>query len=119
MTKPADPVLSYARSVLGGEIVAGRLVRLACERHVRDLETGGARGLHFDVAAAQRAFAFFSQLKLSQDKPFVLQPFQQFIIGSLFGWKNAEGARRFRIAYNEMGKGSGKTPLAGGVGLYG
>ncbi len=51
-------------------------------------------------------------------KEFILHPWQQFIIGSLFGWKGADGFRRFRTAYIEVGKGNGKSPMAGGIGLY-
>ena len=47
--EPLDhPVSRYASDVLDGKIVAGELVRLACERHFRDLETGADRGLVFD-----------------------------------------------------------------------
>jgi phage terminase large subunit-like protein len=119
-----DETRAYAEAVIAGDVVAGRLVRLACERHLRDLREGAARGLHFDVRAAGRAIAFFGLLRLPCDgeldgKPFTLSPFQAFIIGSLFGWKGADDFRRFRTAYIEQGKGSGKTPLAAGVGLYG
>jgi phage terminase large subunit-like protein len=37
----------------------------------------------------------------------------------LFGWKREDGSRRFRRAYIEEGKGNGKSPFAGGVGLFG
>lgn len=61
-------------------------------------------------------------LRLSQGqfegRPFELHPAQQFIVGSIFGWKRADGTRRFRRAYIEQGKGNGKSPLAGGIGLY-
>lgn len=119
-----DPVHDYCQSVLSGQIVAGRLVKLACQRHLDDLVTGPERGLHWDAAAAERTFGFFSCLCLPgkgelDGKPFVLEPFQQFIIGCLFGWKRADGSRRFRTAYIEQGKGNGKTPLAAGVGLKG
>jgi hypothetical protein len=40
-------------------------------------------------------------------------------IGSLFGWKRADGRRRFRRAYIEEGKGNGKSPFGWRVGLYG
>ncbi|MDP1276908.1 terminase large subunit, partial [Klebsiella pneumoniae] len=40
------------------------------------------------------------------------------IVGSIFGCKNSDGYRRFRMVYVESGKGYGKSPLAGGVGLY-
>jgi hypothetical protein len=33
-----DPVNGYAQDVIAGKIVVGRLVRLACERHLRDAE---------------------------------------------------------------------------------
>ena len=62
-------------------------------------------------------------LKLSEGQfdgqPFRLEPSQAFIIGSVFGWKRKDGRRRFRRAYIEQGKGNGKSPVAGGIGLYG
>ncbi len=121
---PTDPTTAYALAVVSGEQIAGRLVRLACQRHLSDLETGAARGLRFDRAAAQRALSFFGFLCLPEVEgkagvPFVLQPWQKFIVGSLFGWKGPDGFRRFRTAYCEVGKGAGKSPMAAGVGLYG
>jgi phage terminase large subunit-like protein len=39
-TKPPtlDPVTRYATDVVAGAIIAGRLVRLACQRHLDDLK---------------------------------------------------------------------------------
>jgi len=54
-----DPTTAYARAVSAGEIVAGRPVRLACERHLRDLKEGNACGLRFDEAKAEDALEFF------------------------------------------------------------
>jgi phage terminase large subunit-like protein len=120
----SDPATSYAKAVTKGEIVAGPHVRATCARHLRDLEDGAARGLQWDTASAARALGFFKDvLRLSEGqfegRPFDLHPSQQFIVGSLFGWKRADGTRRFRRAYIEQGKGNGKSPLAGGIGLYG
>ncbi len=114
----------YARDVVAGKIVAGQLVRLACHRHLRDLKEGKKRGLRFDEDLAERAVNFFPVvLRLAEGqhagKPFNLQPWQQFIVASLFGWLAEDGYRRFRIAYIEIGKGNGKSPMAGGIGLYG
>lgn len=127
----ADPTTAYARAVVAGEIIAGPLVREACRRHFRDLETGPERGLRFDLEAADRVMGFFQTCLTvevetvdsegqvsSEPAPFVLQPSQQFILGSLFGWKNDLGYRRFRRAYVEIGKGNGKSPLAAGIGHY-
>jgi phage terminase large subunit-like protein len=115
---------AYAEAVLSGEIIAGPHVRNACRRHFDDLEKGAERGLWFDVEAADRVFSFFEDvLCLSEGQfeglPFRLEPAQAFIIGSLFGWKREDGTRRFRRAYIEQGKGNGKSPMAGGIGLYG
>jgi phage terminase large subunit-like protein len=115
-----EPVSAYARSVTAGRVVAGRLVVLACRRHLADLKDGRKRGLRFDAAAAAHAIDFFAFLMLPEgDQPFVLSPFQQFVVGSLFGWMGADGFRRFRTGYFEGGKGCGKSPLAAGIGLYG
>ena len=115
---------AYAAAVLDGSVVAGPHVRNACRRHFDDLQHGHERGLWFDEDAAQRVFRFFEEkLKLSEGqfegKPFKLHPSQAFKLGSLMGWKRADGTRRFRRAYIEEGKGNGKSPFAGGLGLYG
>jgi len=120
----SDPVRAYAEAVTKGKIVAGPHVRAACARHLQDLEDGEARGLRWDAKAAARALGFFPDvLRLSEGqfegRPFELHPSQAFVIGSLFGWKREDGTRRFRRAYIEQGKGNGKSPLAGGIGLYG
>jgi len=99
-------------------------VRAACQRHLNDMATGAERGLRFDKAAAQRAIGYYRDvLRLNggefEGLPFVLLDWQQFIVGSLFGWKTADGYRRFRVAYVETAKGSGKSPLAAGVGMIG
>ena len=114
-----DTVLEYARAVNAGEIIAGPHVRKACKRHIDDLEHGHERGLWFDEAAAQHALTFISYLNLEADKPFILDPFQVFIVGSLFGWKRTNGHRRFITAYVEIAKGNGKTPLWAAIGLLG
>jgi phage terminase large subunit-like protein len=118
-----DPTTAYARAVTQGQIIAGPHVRASCARHLRDLETAKERGLSWDLEAATHALGFFpAVLRLSEGqfegKPFDLHPAQVFIVGSIFGWKRADGTRRFRRAYIEQGKGNGKSPLAGGVGLY-
>lgn len=116
-----DRVLAYAEAVLSGDIVAGPHVRNACQRHVDDLKRDDIK---FDLGAADRSIRFMeSKLKLSEGqfegKPLTLEAAQAFIVGSIFGWKRLDNTRRFRRAYIEQGKGNGKSPLAGGIGLYG
>ncbi len=119
-----DRVTAFAQAVLAGELVAGPDVRNACKRHLRDRDTAELRGLVWDQAAADKALGFFEEVLCLnggeyEGEPFVLAPWQAFVVGSLFGWYTVDGYRRFRMAYIETGKGSGKSPLVGGIGLYG
>lgn len=119
-----DRVRMYAQRVVDGDVIAGPHVRNACKRHLHDLETAHERGLYFDHDAAGYAMGFFEDvLRLSEGQfegmPFKLHESQAFIVGSLFGWKRRDGTRRFRRAYVEIGKGNGKTPVCGGIGLFG
>lgn len=121
MARQADPITDWARAVKAGRVKAGKLVRQACARHLRDLRDGKARGLRWDPDAAQRASSFFALLKHSKGKwagqPFELAAWQRFIVGCLFGWKREDGTRRFRVAYNEIPRKNGKSTLAAGLGI--
>lgn len=108
------PVSRYALDVIEGERIAGPLVRMACERHLLDLEEGAARGLVFDVAAANRVIRFARLLTHVKGdlggKPIDLEPWQVFHVGSVYGWRNAAtGLRRFRTSYAQVAKKNGKT----------
>lgn len=113
----------YISDVISGEILAGGLIRKACERHLRDLDTGQARGIRFCADTAQRAINFFGFLKHSQGEwagtVFELQPWQEFIVGSIFGWLCVgSDYRRFGQAYVEVPRKNGKSTLAAGIALY-
>lgn len=120
-----DRATIYATSVTSGEIIAGPDVRNACQRHLSDLKTCNERGLRYDEKEASEAIAFFEEcLCLNggqfEGKPFLLNGWQDFVIGSVFGWKRiADDTRRFRVVYIETPKGSGKSPLCAGIGLKG
>ena len=116
------PAMQYAADVLSGRVVVCRWVRLAVERHLRDLDEAEARGLWFDEEAAAHAIAFFDfcpHLKGEwAGSPIELEPWQQFFLWCLFGWHRADGTRRFRFGYLEIARKNGKTTMAAGVGLY-
>lgn len=77
----------------------------------------------FDPDAAKRAIRFF-ETQLSHVKgakartPFLLERWQQAIIGNLFGWKRPNGLRRYREAFVFVPRKNGKSPLAAGIILY-
>lgn len=124
-SKQNDPVTAYAEKVLSGAVVAGPHVRNSCRRHLDDMKSGHERGLYFDLDAAHRVLRFCRTVCRLKDgqfdgKPFIPHESQEFILGSIFGWKHkSTGFRRFRRAYIEMGKGNGKSPMAAAIGLYG
>lgn len=114
--------MQYALDVVAGRTIACKWVRLACERHLRDLEHGHERGLHFEPDAAGWAIDNFGLFKHSKGewagRTIELEPWQQFIIWCVFGWKREDGTRRFRMAYEEVARKNGKSTKLAGVGLY-
>lgn len=119
-----DATTAFATAVVDGIEPGGALLRDACARHLRDLARAEAGGpFVFDVEAAARVGQFFHALPHYKGEwagqPITLEPFQQFIVGSLFGWRSREtGLRRFRQAYLEQPRGQGKSTLAAGVALW-
>ncbi len=112
----------YAHDVISGKITACKWVRLACRRHIDDLERGHERGLWFDEKAAKVAISFYSFVHHWKGewagKPITLEPWQQFIVWSAFGWKRADGTRRFRTVYLEVARKNGKTTMVAPMGLF-
>jgi phage terminase large subunit-like protein len=126
--------LRYAEAVRDGEVLACKWVRLACERHLQDLaraESDPEYRFYFDEDAAELVCAFVEELPHTKGKwaagtpgqpggnRIRLEPWQKFVLSTLFGWKRVEDElRRFRVAYVEVPRKNGKSILAAGVGLY-
>jgi phage terminase large subunit-like protein len=114
-------VQDYIDRVLSGEQVAGRLVRLAVQRHVADLEHAGKRGFFFDDLAAEAACQFFPSLLVHSigrwdGEPFELSPWQKFCMWCIFGWKEIDTKRRrFMKAFVSIARKNGKTTFAAGI----
>ena len=113
------PTTAYAEQVVAGEIVTGSPVRWSCERHLADLERDDVT---FSEEYADHALAFFGLLHHYEGTwatpTLVLEPWQQFVLGSIFGWLREDGRRRFRWVWIEVARKNGKSFIASGVGLY-
>lgn len=116
---------AYAQSVILRVTPAGKYHRLSCQRHLNDLARQGTAGFpyRFDFARAERFFRFAEKLKHYKGEwagqPIVLQPYQRFRLGSVFGWVHGEtGLRRFRTSYHEIPRKNGKSLEAAVVMLY-
>jgi phage terminase large subunit-like protein len=83
-----------------------------------------SREYHFDEKAADLAVAFFERLLTHvkgewAGEPLTLMAWQRNdIIRPIFGWKRADGTRKYRTAYIEVPRKNGKSTIASGIGLY-
>jgi phage terminase large subunit-like protein len=119
-----DRVTAYAQQVYAGAIVCGKLHRLACERHLHDLERQSTAEFpyYWDEHAARDILDFAESLTLSegtQPRPLHLMDCQAFDLGCTFGWKKtANGCRRFRRRYKSIARQQGKTMENGVIAAY-
>jgi phage terminase large subunit-like protein len=92
-------------------------------RSPRD-EKAVLEGCWFDVRAAERVRTFFTRFLRHSKGQWAGQPFELLdwqwrkVVGPLFGWKRADGTRRYRRAYIEVPKKNGKSALFSGLSLY-
>jgi len=124
----------YAQSVVTGSIPACRWVQLACQRQLNDLarfkgkdspyrfnpklSDRNGRGFH----PADNLCAFIERLPHVKGplagEPISLEPWQVFILTTVFGWVTPDGKRRFRRSYIEVPRGNAKSTLSSAVALY-
>lgn len=111
--------MKYAHDVLEGRIVTGENVKLAVNRFFDLLERDDVK---FMEGKADDVILFFTLLKHSTGKhagkPFVLEPWQCFVIACVYGFYTLEGYRLINTVYIEMARKQGKTAFAAGLGLY-
>lgn len=74
----------------------------------------------FDDVAAQKVCDFFPEYLSHIEgplagKPFVLEPWQQALLGCAFGWKQPNGLRRYREVFQYIPRKNGKTTQIGGL----
>lgn len=120
-----DPATLYALDVVEARRVAGKLERLACQRHLDDLQRQGTDDFPwvFDERRAGRIYNWFRYCKHVEGplsgQPISLEPFQAFFLGVMFGWVHQDtGNRRFEKAYIQMARKNAKTTILSGVALY-
>lgn len=104
---------------------SSRPKRRPCSRNANaSKRDASASGYWYDEAAAERAVAFFAECLTHttgewRGQPFVLADWQaDRIVRPLFGWKRADGTRRYRTAFIAVPRKAGKTTLAAGLALY-
>jgi len=122
----------YPHDILTGVVPAGKLMRLAAERHFKDLERNE---LYVDEQAAKSVVAWFKFVPITDGKdagrPTTLLPWQIWLVVSLIAWKWNENSfdddgnpihvvneRRYNQTFILVSRKAGKSTLAAGLMLY-
>lgn len=79
--------------------------------------------LRYDPKAVAEAVAWMEVLKHTKGrqfarKPFILEPWQVFVVANLYGFRSEDGVRHYRSGYIEVARKNGKTTFAAALGLY-
>lgn len=93
-----DPATKYAFDVLNERVTTGYLMKLACFRHLRDLQriNSDKFDFYYDMNEVYKILKFAAICpNVDTGEPTALMPWQQFIFGMLFGWRDNLGLKRF------------------------
>lgn len=113
------PYYRYAQEVIEGKIVAGEFIRSACERFFSLMEDDRYEFREDKVDDVINFFPYLKHFKgRHADKPFTLEPWQEWIVASIYGfYVREDGSRLTQTVYIEVARKNGKTALAAGIGL--
>lgn len=123
----AERAERYARDVVAGRVLACRLVKLACRRHLDDLKQSKRKDFPytFDAAKTNRLCGFLELLPhvkgawARRSERIRLEDWQCFVYGTPFGWlRKSNNLRRFRRVYVEVPRKNAKSTATAGLGLY-
>lgn len=116
-----DLANKYIDDVLTGKVLACNYVKLSCQRQKNDLKRKRWE-YHFDEVRASRVCKFIELLTHVKGplagQNIKLEPWQIFILTTVFGWVDKQGFRRYQQVYIEVPRGNGKSALSSGVALY-
>ena len=110
----------YVDGVTSGKIVAGRKIRLAVERFEKMRKRDD---MYFDEDTVDKAIDFIAIihhfLGKSAGQPFILLPWQEWMVAYIVGmkWKES-GYRVVRDVYFQVARKSGKSAIAAAIALY-
>lgn len=125
-----DIVMEYANSIIEGRKVANKEIIQACKRFLNDLKNDkydfDPKNPDFVIGVIEKTFVHQKGEDMEgyplRGRPFLLQPWQKFVIYNLLGFfHKGTKLRRFKEAFNMLPRKQGKTPLmtalAWGMGL--
>lgn len=119
-----DIAEKYAKDVTSGEIIAGAEIVAACQRYLDDLKRDDIELRTHDpdiVINLMQGTLVHAQGEDMEGhpllgKPFILQPWQIFIVYNLLGfWWKGTDERRFKEAFIMLARKNGKTSFVAGL----
>ena len=115
----------YINKVINKELPVCQAAFLSVKRHLDDIEKSKNNDypFYFDENEAKRPITFIQSLVHTKGEwanhNIILEPWEQFIIASIFGWRRKENKlRRYKKAYVQVSRKNGKTTFASGIGNY-
>ena len=120
-----DRVTKFAKANLKNKKDFGEDARLAFKRHINDLARSEKNDpnfpYRFDEEKAEDIIELANKLTIAEgegNEQFTCAGFQEFILGSLFGWVRKEtGKRRFTDSYVQVARQQGKSVLNAILGI--
>ncbi|AHM65142.1 phage terminase, large subunit [Paenibacillus polymyxa SQR-21] len=116
--KNYDLVMEYANSIIEGRKIAGKEIVQGCERFMRDLENPeyafDPKDAEFVIGIIEKTFVHDVGERLDgtplSGEPFLLEPWQKFIIYNLLGFYHKGSIlRRYKEAFIFIPRKNGKT----------
>lgn len=120
-----DRVTEFAKANVKNKKDFGEDARLAFKRHIDDLARSKKNdpnfSYRFDEEKAEDIIELANKLTIAEgegNEQFTCAGFQEFILGSLFGWVHKEtGKRRFTDSYVQVARQQGKSVLNAILGI--
>lgn len=120
-----DRVTKFAKANLKNKKDFGEDARLVFKRHINDLARSEKNDpnfpYRFDEEKAEDIIELANKLTIAEgegNEQFTCAGFQEFILGSLFGWVHKEtGKRRFTDSYVQVARQQGKSVLNAILGI--
>lgn len=120
-----DRVTEFAKANVKNKKDFGEDARLAFKRHIDDLARSKKNDpnfpYRFDEEKAEDIIELANKLTIAEgegNEQFTCAGFQEFILGSLFGWVHKEtGKRRFTDSYVQVARQQGKSVLNAILGI--
>ena len=120
-----DRVTEFARKNLKNKKDFGEDARLAFRRHLDDIKRSKKKDpdfpYTFNVEKSEDIIELANKLTIAEgegNESFTCAGFQEFILGSLFGWVHKEtGKRRFTDSYVQLSRQQGKSVLNAILGI--